>query len=293
MGSEQNSSNNQKGLIEKSLQKANELVKTTIYDLTHLEINTIIKDEMDASKAPDNVWLLLNSIAAKFHKKLEELGEAYATEILGERNDSNGKNFFRGEIIYGGCSYLSFIELRDRAKKSVDKIKDHKSQIANFSDDKINADIKMLERIATISQDLRNILQTREKQRLGRGDEKQPKAAPAGVLDFDLADDVKTFRTMTAREAEKYDLNLDLRQMMVIQKANDVGTERVVLQTIIGLDGDVTTRISQSFVNDPVPFVLDMHQNSTGTSVDFWNNLVNIVVDFGKQLIRVLGGGKA
>ena len=95
---------------------------------------------------------------------------------------------------------------------------------------------------------------------------------------------------MTAREAEKYDLDLDLRQMMVIQKANDVGTERVVLQTIIGLDGDVTTRISQSFVNDPVPFVLDMHQNATSTSVEFWNNLVNIVVDFGKQLLRVIGG---
>lgn len=200
------------------------------------------------------------------------------------------KSIISGEVVYGGCSYLSFIELIERAKSAITTIREHKSQLVNLGEDEVNADIKMLERIITISKDLRNILQTKEKQRLKRGDEKPPRPAPPGELDFDIYDNVKKFRTMTAREAEKYDLDLDLRQMMVIQKANDVGTERVVLQTIIGLDGDVTTRISQSFVNDPVPFVLDMHQNATSTSVEFWNNLVNIVVDFGKQLLRVIGG---
>ena len=282
--------NERQGAIERSLQRANELVRTTIYDLTHLEINTIVKDEMNASKAPDNAWLLLNSIAAKFHKKLKDYGNKYQEEIEGKVSLDNEINYFRGEVVYGGCSYLSFIELIERAKSAITTIRQHKSQLVNLGEDEVNADIKMLERIITISKDLRNILQTKEKQRLQRGDEKPPRPAPPGELDFDIYDNVKKFRTMTAREAEKYDLDLDLRQMMVIQKANDVGTERVVLQTIIGLDGDVTTRISQSFVNDPVPFVLDMHQNATSTSVEFWNNLVNIVVDFGKQLLRVIGG---
>ena len=282
--------NERQGAIERSLQRANELVRTTIYDLTHLEINTIVKDEMNASKAPDNAWLLLNSIAAKFHKKLKDYGNKYQEEIEGKVSLDNEINYFRGEVVYGGCSYLSFIELIERAKSAITTIREHKSQSVNLGEDEVNADIKMLERIITISKDLRNILQTKEKQRLQRGDEKPPRPAPPGELDFDIYDNVKKFRTMTAREAEKYDLDLDLRQMMVIQKANDVGTERVVLQTIIGLDGDVTTRISQSFVNDPVPFVLDMHQNATSTSVEFWNNLVNIVVDFGKQLLRVIGG---
>ena len=282
--------NERQGAIERSLQRANELVRTTIYDLTHLEINTIVKDEMNASKAPDNAWLLLNSIAAKFHKKLKDYGNKYQEEIEGKVSLDNEINYFRGEVVYGGCSYLSFIELIERAKSAITTIREHKSQSVNLGEDEVNADIKMLERIITISKDLRNILQTKEKQRLKRGDEKPPRPAPPGELDFDIYENVKKFRTMTAREAEKYDLDLDLRQMMVIQKANDVGTERVVLQTIIGLDGDVTTRISQSFVNDPVPFVLDMHQNATSTSVEFWNNLVNIVVDFGKQLLRVIGG---
>ena len=282
--------NERQGAIERSLQRANELVRTTIYDLTHLEINTIVKDEMNASKAPDNAWLLLNSIAAKFHKKLKDYGNKYQEEIEGKVSLDNEINYFRGEVVYGGCSYLSFIELIERAKSAITTIREHKSQSVNLGEDEVNADIKMLERIITISKDLRNILQTKEKQRLQRGDEKPPRPAPPGELDFDIYENVKKFRTMTAREAEKYDLDLDLRQMMVIQKANDVGTERVVLQTIIGLDGDVTTRISQSFVNDPVPFVLDMHQNATSTSVEFWNNLVNIVVDFGKQLLRVIGG---
>lgn len=270
--------------------KARQKVKTTLYDLTHLEINTIIKDEMDASKAPDNVWLLLNSIAAKYHKKLMDLGEKYSLEINGTRKDRDGKNYFRGRIVYGGCSYLSFKELRVRARDAIEKIKNNRDAIVNLAEDEVNADVKMLERISTISQDLRNILQIKEEKRLKRKPGCSKPEAPKEVIDFDRYEDVKKYRSITEREARKYDLDLDLRQLMVIQKANDLGTESVIMQTIIGMDGDVTTRISKAFANNPVNFISDIHHNAITTSVEFWKTLVGIVMELGKQMIKLFRG---
>ena len=57
--------------------KLEEKVSSTLYDLTHLEINTIIKDEMVASKAPSSPRLMLHSIATKYHEKLVALGIKY------------------------------------------------------------------------------------------------------------------------------------------------------------------------------------------------------------------------
>jgi hypothetical protein len=276
--------------------KVRQKVRTTLYDLTHLEINTIIKDEMDASKAPDSVRLLLHSIATKYHTKLEALGELYCTEIQGTAkipatiDGERDQNYFRDPVVYDGSSYLSFRELRVRARDAIEKVKENRNLIVNLTEDKVNADLKMLGRIATISQDLRNILQTKERMRLNRKDEKDVTTVPGGELDFDKASQVLEFRTMKEREARKFEPDLDLRQLMVIQKANDMGTESVVMQTIIGMDGDVTTRISQAFANNPLPFITDIHHNAITTSVEFWKTLVNIVVEFGKQLIKLFKG---
>jgi len=276
--------------------KVQRKISSTLYDLTHLEINTIIKDEMDASKAPDSVRLLLHSIASKYHNKLIDLGEKYCLEILGTPKvpaaspDEKDLNYFRDPVIYDGSSYLSFRELRQRALDAIEKVRNNRNLIVNLTEDKVNADLKMLGRIATISQDLRNILQTKERLRLKRKDEKDVSTVPNGELDFDKASQVLEFRTMKERDARKFEPDLDLRQLMVIQKANDMGTESVMMQTIIGMDGDVTTRISQAFANNPVPFITDIHQNAITTSVEFWKTLVNIVVEFGKQLIKLFRG---
>jgi len=55
---------------------------------------------------------------------------------------------------------------------------------------------------------------------------------------------------------------------MVIKKANDIGTDKVVLQTMIGMDGDVTTRIEKAFADKPVTFINEMHQQALGIPLD-------------------------
>jgi hypothetical protein len=253
-------------------QKLEEKVSTTLYDLTHLEINTIIKDEMIASKAPASPRLLLYSLSTKYHEKLVSLGEKYKPLLQPESTSS--VNIFRGEMVYKGSGYDSFKELSDRADNALLMMKEYAGK-NQPPDEDLNSDIMMIKRIHNISDDVRRIL---------RMDGVDP-CRNKKDLDFDNIDMVNKFRNMTSHQAEKFELNIDLRQLMVFKKANDIGTERIVLQTIIGMDGDVTTRITKSFADQPVPFIQQMHHDAIDISVDFWKLLINVVVRLGESII--------
>ncbi len=252
--------------------KLEEKVSSTLYDLTHLEINTIIKDEMVASKAPSSPRLMLHSIATKYHEKLVALGIKYQQVM--PPPEEGVQNIFRGKMVLLGSGYDSFKELSDRAESSMKMLRDYLSRVKP-PDDTIQPDIMMLQRIHNISDDIRRIL-------------KMEGVDPCGdkkVCDFDDAEMVRKFRNLTAREADKYELNLDLRQLMVFKKANDIGTEKVMLQTIIGMDGDITTRVAKAFAEQPVTFINQLHHDAINISVDFWKNLITVVVKLGENIL--------
>jgi len=252
--------------------KLEEKVSSTLYDLTHLEINTIVKDEMVASKAPASPRLLLHSIATKYHEKLMALGVKYQDVM--PPPETGVQNIFRGKMILLGSGYDSFKELSDRAESSIAMLREYVSRV-HPPPDTIQPDIMMLQRIHNISDDIRRIL-------------KMDGVDPCGdkkVCDFDDAETVRKFRNLPAREADQFELNLDLRQLMVFKKANDIGTEKVMLQTIIGMDGDITTRVAKSFAESPVTFINQLHHEAIGISVDFWKNLITVVVKLGENII--------
>ncbi len=261
-----------------SSRKLEEKVSSTLYDLTHLEINTIIKDEMTATKAPSSPRLILYALATMYYYKLIQLGDKYV-EYIGQPEEGT-TNLFRGKEVYLGSGYESFHELSHRAENAALLIMNNKARLP-FSVNTMDADIMMLNRIRTISNDVRSILKMVD----------NSKGEPVDGRDsylFDQKDIIATFRTMRNDEAEKLELDLDLRQLMVIKKANDIGTEKVIIQTVIGMDGDITTRITQSFAEQPLAFINTMHHEAIGISVDFWKTLINVVVELGKNFIGIL-----
>ena len=276
--------------------KVKDKISTTLFDLTHLEINTIIKDEMSASKAPSSPRLLLHNLAVKYDLKLKNLGDIYSDL---DTFEGTGKILFNGVTKMAGSGVKSFLELRDRARTFHEKILENEILLISKADENklnkeiIDADIKMLQRIEAISNDIKNILSvkgvlpdsnsTLSSQGFLRSS-KSNRNKTVEILDFDDKETISKFKIMTEQEAEQQELNLDLRQLMVIKKANDIGTEKVMLQTIIGIDGDVTTRISKSFANQPVNFINNMHHDATIISVKFWENLVNVVVKLGESI---------
>jgi hypothetical protein len=262
--------------------KLEDKINSTLYDLTHLEINTIIKDEMTATKAPNSPRLILNSLASTYYTKLIQLGEKYE-EFLGPPAKGTN-NLFRGMEVHLGSGYESFHELGDRANTAVKLIKANKDKV-QLPENEMDSDIMMLKRIETISNDVRCILKMVD----------TAKVEPVGeraIYEFDGKDRVNDFRNMRSQEAEKLELNLDLRQLMVLKKANDIGTEKVVLQTVIGMDGDVTTRISKSLADHPIPVINNMHHEAIGISVDFWKTLINVVVELGKSFMGLFTTNK-
>ena len=269
--------------------KLEEKVSSTLYDLTHLEINTIIKDEMSATKAPASPRLILHSLAGKYDLKMISMGDKYA-QYLAEFTKT-GENLFRGKREKEGSGYASFMELSERAKTSIDLLKENRTRLP-ISFDEIDADTMMLKRIQTISNDIRRILKMdgvdpyeTHLKKIDRSE--APLKKDNKIFDFDDPETVNTFRTMKSSEADQYELNLDLRQLLVFKKANDIGTERVVLQTIIGMDGDITTRISKGFAEQPISFINQIHHEAVGISVDFWKTLINVVVDLGKSFLGI------
>lgn len=255
--------------------KLEDKISSTLYDLTHLEINTIIKDEMTATKAPSSPRLLLYSLSSTYNNKLILLGEKYV-EYLGPPEEGT-RNLFRGKEEFLGSGYNSFHELSHRAESAELMIKENKA-IIPLPEIEVDADTMMLQRIVTISNDIRSILKMVD----------TVKGLPIDGRDtylFDLEVTISNFRTMRSEDADRLELDLDLRQLMVIKKANDIGTEKVILQTVIGMDGDVTTRISKAFADQPVSFISEMHHEAIGISVDFWKSLIAVVVELGKNFL--------
>lgn len=75
-----------------------------------------------------------------------------------------------------------------------------------------------------------------------------------------------------------------------IRKIWELGTERVLIQTVIQIEGDVTNRINPAIArqgNDR-GYVMDIHQRGIETSLKMWASLVGVARDLVGALIRAL-----
>lgn len=88
------------------------------------------------------------------------------------------------------------------------------------------------------------------------------------------------------RHEEGNEFRLDLRDRMMLRKSIDIGVEHIIMQTRIGIDGDITTRVAQSFADEPIQFVLNMHNTSIEISVNFWNKIFDTLVSFFQLFIK-------
>jgi len=135
-----------------------EKIKRTAYDLTNLEINTIIKSEMNASKLPDNNRLALHFLATKYALSLKELGFKYAVALTQDDLKTKGyifkkwlakddliKNGFRGKAYWLFSGRRSFRELRIRAHEGMRMMRYINIKKYELIETDVKRDIKLLE----------------------------------------------------------------------------------------------------------------------------------------------------
>jgi hypothetical protein len=83
---------------------------------------------------------------------------------------------------------------------------------------------------------------------------------------------------------------LGTQHQATIRKIWEVGTEEIVVQTSIQIDGDVLTRISPELLEQHSQMVRELilaaHRESIGTSLSYWKLLIEVAQQLSKLLFR-------
>ncbi len=255
-------------------------------DLLNIEINTIVKADMSAIKLPSSRREALYELSRDYHLKLEEL------EV-------------RDPIYWRFAGLRSFEELWDRAKKGEGTYEEKIRKASPEEQVELGQKIKMLERIEAQSSQMIHIFRVLaqkvmeytlkqtpgylsapepvgvEELRKRGGEEKAKEHRDSWIWNNDIERNSMN---------EVADLDLTPEQVNRIRKAWEISTEQIQLQTVIQIDGDVATRISEAFLRNINKTLLEIHNNSIVTATGFWQSLVKAFGEIaGKAIDLILG----
>ena len=264
---------------------ADDFLKRLAEDLLNIEINTIIKGEMSALKMPSSKRRALYNLSKTYHNKLMEFKKSDGTT-------------FRDPVYWQFAGLRSFDELRDRAKTGIELLCKKLEGLSEDAKKGLIRSIKILERIELQSNEVVDLFERKravliQKKKLGSKDglkdipETTPGAAkPASHTQSELwNNDIEQDRINYIN-----DLDLSTEDTLTIRKAMDIGIEEIVMQTIINIDGDVTTRIARSLADNPNQTILDIHDKSINTSIGIWSNLINTIKAIAGQTFKTILG---
>lgn len=231
-----------------------EQIRKIAEDLLCIEVNTVLKRTMTGRKMPESPHALID-IAECYEEKLIELR-------LDVPDDSD-------DLPY----YQRFDIIREIADDTVEKDKKEKSLNPE--------DVIILLRIKRMSDQIKGALGA-----LARREGEDPKQ-----FIFSRKGDEKAPGTEDRGAEAPPVLNFVSDELVVIRKAWELGVEEIVMQTVIQLDGDVVTRIQPHLADENHRMLHAIHNQNVSVAVQFWNQLIGIVVDSLKGFIRGSFGG--
>lgn len=224
-------------------------------DLTHLEINTIIKTGMTAAPPPDSIEEMLLVLFEEYKSRMSvilvnnDIGSDIGGDFITCKSFGDLHKMLlelRGYMDMKGIRLIEFDYIR------VLRMISFCEYILSKSKDKTSTrDPSMLIQVKTYTKDLSDSL-----------------------YELDLTD-ITGFR-----------LIMDTRDRVKLKRLFDLGTENIVMQTRFGLDGDVVTRVEKNFANRPKQLVIDLHDKHTQLSINYWKHLVGLVQDIVSKIIR-------
>ena len=66
----------------------------------------------------------------------------------------------------------------------------------------------------------------------------------------------------------------------MLRKIWDLGTEQIVMQTLIALDGDIVTRVSEDYLGDKYKQLYALHEKGISYSLQYWNMIISAAIQF-------------
>jgi hypothetical protein len=227
-------------------------LENLLNDLFSLEVNTILKQGMMATKMPNAAHALID-IARDYAYELNRLDPAKWQELPNTVEHVPPPPGPQSGPPLDDALGETFHQLRTRAARAAralqglprDEEAAEKALPTAKLTDAENANLLLLCRIRDTSDQLKGLV-------------------PEG-------------RSFNRQNADDEVIPLDDRQRLVLRKAWEIGTEQVVMQTVVYLDGDVITRIRPDIAEGNRRDLLDVHQKGVDTSMAFWRHLVDVV----------------
>ncbi|MFV8751596.1 hypothetical protein ACNOYE_13715 [Nannocystaceae bacterium ST9] len=273
-------------------------------DLLNLEVNTIIKSNMTAEKAPSVPFALLD-IIQEYAEFLRDLGvnlEPYLTPSADEcmrRMNSKPDEFDEQTGLWPafeqawGAPKTDWVFTMDHVRNgwdSFERLRIATIDLVAHRQDLAESDRVALARISENCAQLKFIVQGLQQARA-----ESPwwtrlwaKLWPNQPQWSDFVPKTRT-ELLKVRRKRVPLAELGLDERSTIRKIWEMGTELIVAQTCIQLDGDVITRLSTDLVHGHDPEVramlLTVHRESTSLGVQHWKFLIDTatkVVDSAK-----------
>lgn len=224
------------------------------HDLLAIEVNTIVKPNMTATR--------MRNVA---HTLLDIIGE-YDEELLKEEtsNPNPDKSF---DTTKGVALVDAIKQLSKRART----ILAHKD--AQPSPDKPAAESDSRRYVITRIRDNCDTI-------LGLFDALAAREGSAAAGS----------QPVTRMNATIVDIPLTTSERLQLRKIWEVGTETVMMQTVIHLNGDVFTRMNRQIAEGSPnsAIILDIHSQGVQKAVKFWNKLSKVVVGMFTALVTKL-----
>ncbi|GEM_PF-1976502 len=289
--------------------------QTLAEDLLSLEINTIVKADMTGIKMPANRREAFLKVYKTYEDKLIEL-QTREPVVWG---------------FSGLMGFLELRERARLGMKATTYQMEH-SKLEKLEKQDLKEKLIMLSRIKAQCEQLITVFiqlaeAFYEKQEIAKNGGKLPeKPKEEGSQVFTIPKgrfDLETYREMMAERVESNeatseefapcdessypwnndlprnkmhmipDLELNASQLSLLRKVSEIGTERIMLQTVIHADGDVTTRIAERLIYEPNETLFNIHNQAVDSSVRFWGNLVDTIGRMASGLLGKAAPGKA
>lgn len=225
-------------------------------DLLRLEVNTIVKDQLLCDKPRSHRWVL-HDIAEDYRELLISYTVSSVVPVIGEKQGVMRKEF---KNLNSGLA--SFLEIQQFAEKKRDEFKHEleRVQLTENQADVLNERVMLCERVIRQSQQIIDLFLDLQN------------------TSTDPIESDNEFPAMRLNHLK--DLNLSPSQVSIIRKAHEIGTQRVLLQTVVQVEGDITSYLTTRFLHFPEreqKMIKEVHESSIMTSIRMWQYLFQAV----------------
>ncbi|MGF1534316.1 MAG: hypothetical protein ACFCUI_11490 [Bernardetiaceae bacterium] len=239
-------------------------IKRLVSDLTRLEVNTILNEGLLGSEPRSNRHM--------FH----ELAEDYR-HALTQINRDLQKGNLTFQMPYGGQK--SFVELYQTARAQKKACEDLIQKTLE-EEEKRNwrAHLKMLYRITSHTENVLEVFRVLKEN------------APTEATEQDWNND------FPLEQLNKIpDLEIDVQELTHVRKAYEIGTQQILMQTVIQVDGDMTSYITPAYLKfseKEQKMLMEMHHKAFTTSMSVWKYLFETIYSLAGGAINKVFKGK-